>query len=135
MDLAGLEEAQQLDLLVEAHLTDLVEEERSALVGADDSGKVVDGAGECAAAVPEEVALEHVAGNGGTDEHGEWLLRARRRFVHFACDDLFAGASLTSDQNGEKRGSNPSGEFRQLAHLRRHKHIALKHQALLNRPK
>ena len=59
--LAGLEEAQQLGLDVEAGVADFVEEERAAGGGADDALEVLDGAGEGAAAVAEQLRVQHVA--------------------------------------------------------------------------
>ena len=61
MDLAALEEAQQLRLDGGIEVADFVEEQRAALGGADDAGKRVDGAGERAAAVAEQLALDEVA--------------------------------------------------------------------------
>ena len=79
-DFAGLEEAEELRLEVEAELADFVEEQRAAAGGADDAGVVAVGAGEGAAAVAEELALEHVARHGGAVEGDERLVaRGRRR--------------------------------------------------------
>ena len=71
VDLALLEEAEQLGLEVEADVADLVEEERAAVGGADDAGERVVGAGEGALAMAEELALEHVARDGGAVEGDE----------------------------------------------------------------
>ena len=60
-DFAGLEEAEELGLQVEAELADLVEEQRAAARGADHAGVVAVGAGERAAAVAEQLAFEHLA--------------------------------------------------------------------------
>ena len=60
-DFAGLEEAEELRLQVEAHLADLVEKERAVACAADDAGVVAVGAGEGAAAVAEQLAFEQVA--------------------------------------------------------------------------
>ena len=78
MHFARLEKAQELHLKVEADLADLVEEERPAFVGANHPQEAVDGAGERAPAVPEQVAVQHVARHGGADEHAEVLAGARR---------------------------------------------------------
>ena len=60
-DFAGLEEAEQLWLQVEAELADFVEKERAVAGAADDAGVVAVGAGERAAAVAEQLAFEQVA--------------------------------------------------------------------------
>ena len=64
-DLARLEDAQELRLRVERHVADLVEEERPAVGELDEPGLVAVGAGERAAAVAEELALEEVVRDGG----------------------------------------------------------------------
>ena len=99
MDLAGLEEAEQLGLEVGADLGDLVEEQRAAVVGADDAGEVVDGAGEGAAAVAEQVAVERLARDGGADEGGERLLGAVGVVMDLAREDFLAGTGLAGDQH------------------------------------
>ena len=76
-DLAGLEEAEQLRLQVEAELADFVEEQRAVAGGANEAGVVAVGAGEGAAAVAEQLALEQVARDGGAVEGDERLAAAR----------------------------------------------------------
>ena len=65
MHFARLEEAQQLGLHVEPDLADLVEEQRAAGGTADDAREGLLRAGERAAAVAEQLAVEHVARHGG----------------------------------------------------------------------
>ena len=60
MHFARLEKAQQLGLDLEAGVADLVEEEGAAGGGADDALEVLGGAGEGAAAMAEELRVEHV---------------------------------------------------------------------------
>ena len=71
LDLAALEEPQQLRLQVEAEFTDLVDEQRATLGLADESLRVADGAGERATPIPEQLPFEHVARNGGDVERHE----------------------------------------------------------------
>ena len=97
--LAGLEEAQQLGLQVGADLADLVEEERAAFVGADDAEEAVDGAGEGAAAVAEEMAVERLARDGGADETANGFLARCERVVDLAREDFLAGAGLAGDEH------------------------------------
>ena len=61
VDLARVEQPEQLRLYVQVQLTDFVEEQRSALGGADDAGGMVLCAREGATPVSEEVAVEDVA--------------------------------------------------------------------------
>ena len=61
MDLGALEKAQELRLDRRVEVADFVEEERAALGGADDARERIDGAGERAAAMAEELALDELA--------------------------------------------------------------------------
>ena len=66
--LAALEHAQQLGLEVDRHVADLVEEERAAVRLAEAPGARRHRAGEGAALVAEELALEQLARDrGGVD--------------------------------------------------------------------
>ena len=58
---ALLQDAQQLHLQVQRQLADLVEEERAAVGAAEAARAVGDGAGEGAAHVAEELALDQVS--------------------------------------------------------------------------
>ena len=60
VNLVRFQEAQQLGLDVEAGIADLVEEQRAAGGRAYDAREVVDGAGERAAPVAEQLRIEHV---------------------------------------------------------------------------
>ena len=57
------------------------------------------GAGERAAAMAEQLALEHVAGHRRAVERDERLLRARGMRVNGAGQDLLAGAALAGDED------------------------------------
>ena len=59
---------------VERHVADLVEQQRAARGGADDAGEVLDGAGEGAAPMAEELRVEHVLRGGGAVEGDEGAL-------------------------------------------------------------
>ena len=58
---AGLEHAQQLDLQLERHLGDLVEEQRAAVGALEEALVLAVGAGEAALLVAEQLALDQVA--------------------------------------------------------------------------
>jgi hypothetical protein len=74
---ALLEDAEELDLEGGAHLADLVEEERAAVGEVEEAGLVGRGAGEGAADVPEELALEQVV--VGAEQFWVTKRAARRR--------------------------------------------------------
>jgi hypothetical protein len=96
-DLLSLEEAQQLRLQIERDLADLVEQQRAAGGAADDAGELRDGAGEGAAAVAEELAVERVARHGGAVERDERRRCARGRVVDDPRQDFLAGAGLARE--------------------------------------
>ena len=61
-------------------------------------GELPEGAGEGAAAVAGELAVEHVARDGGGVEGDEHLRGARRGVVDDVGEDLLAGARLAGDE-------------------------------------
>ena len=89
-----LEQPEELRLQVQADLANLVEEDGAASGVADDAGELGDGAGERAAAVAEELAVEHVARDGGAVKGDERLRRALRGVVDDVREDLLAGTRL-----------------------------------------
>ena len=94
MDLAGVEQPEQLRLYVQVQLTDFVEEQRSALGGADDAGGRVLCAREGATPVPEEVAVEHVARHPLAVVRNEGLVGGSGMVVNRACEQFLARAGL-----------------------------------------
>ena len=96
MNLAAFEEAQELRLDGRLELADLVEEQRAALGRADDARKRVDRAGERAAPVAEELALDELARHGGAVERHERSALDRAVLVDQARDDFLAGAGLAA---------------------------------------
>src|SRR5262249_18085197 len=64
-DLAGLDDAQELDLQAHRQLADLVEEHGAAVGALEEAGLVAAGAGEGAALVAEELALDQRFAEGG----------------------------------------------------------------------
>src|SRR4029453_9462092 len=65
LELALLQHAEQLPLQLERELPHLVEEDRAAVGEGESPVAPGGGAGEGAALVPEELALDERAGNGG----------------------------------------------------------------------
>ncbi len=81
-------------------LGDLVEEERAAVGFLEQALARADGAGERAARVAEQLALEQrLADRRAVDGH-ERARRALAVGVHRARDQLLAGAALARDQHG-----------------------------------
>ena len=81
-----LERAQHLGLRLEAHVADLVEEQRAAVGQLELAAAIGDRAGERALHVPEQLALDQLLGNRGAvhlDERAAcaggcsaWMVRA-----------------------------------------------------------
>ena len=104
-DLLGLQHAQELGLGIQGHVADLIEEE-GAMVGQLDEARLVTiGAGEGAASVPEELALEEVLRDGRAVDGLEAPL-APREAVERAGHDLLAGARLAEHHAGELGGGD-----------------------------
>src|SRR4029079_19256554 len=70
-ELTLLEHAQELHLELDRHVADLVQEEGAAGGGLEAAGAALGRAGERAALVAEELALEQVARDGGAVERDE----------------------------------------------------------------
>jgi hypothetical protein len=73
LEFAALEEAEQLGLNGERELSDLVEEERPPVRSFDAAGAGLDGSGEGAAGVSEELGLEKRLGDRSAVEHRQGL--------------------------------------------------------------
>jgi hypothetical protein len=71
LELAALQEAEELGLDGEGELADLVEKECAAVRGFDAAGAGLHGSGEGAAGVAEELGFKECFGDGGAVEHGE----------------------------------------------------------------
>ena len=117
MDFVVVEEAQQLGLDVEAEVADLVEEQRAAGGGADDAGERDVGAGEGAAAVAEQLALEHVARHRAAVERLERAVGAVRGAVDDAREHFLAGAGLAGEEDGDWCAGDAAGDAEQVGDL------------------
>ena len=101
-----LQHAQQLDLRALGNLADLVEEERAAVGLLEAPLAPRDRAGERAALVAEELALEQPLGERRAVQADERLVRARRRGVDRLGDELLAGAALAGDEHARAAGAD-----------------------------
>ncbi len=119
LDLALLQDAQELDLHRRAELADLVEEQRAAVGGGEQPGAIAHRAGERAAHVAEQLALEQRVGDRADVDADERPLVARRQVVQRARHHLLAGARLAGDQHRRLRRGDLAQELEQPLHRRR----------------
>ena len=96
---ARLEKPQQLRLQLEAELADLVEEQRAVPGGTNHARVVAIGAGERAAAMAEQLALEHLPRDRRAVERHERLVGADRIAMDGAGQDLLAGAAFAGNED------------------------------------
>src|SRR5437016_8552570 len=101
-----LEDAQELRLERRRDVADLVQENRAAVGLREVPGCVADRAGESAAHVPEELALEQRLGWRAAVDGQERPLAARAVRVDGACDELLAGAALAEEEHRAAPGRN-----------------------------
>ena len=99
LELALLERAQELHLHLERDLADLVEEQRAAVGELEAAGAVADRAGERAALVAEQLALDEAFGDRRAVDLDERAVLARRAEVQRAGDELLARAALAGDEH------------------------------------
>src|SRR5262249_11516459 len=100
-DLARFERAQQLRLKLERQLADFLEEERSAVCFFEDASARVRRAGERAALVAEELALDQARGDRAAVDGDERAVRARRLRVQRAREHFFSDAALAFEEHGD----------------------------------
>ncbi len=115
-ELPALEHAEELRLQREVELADLVEEERAVAGGLEVAHLPARRAGEGAALVPEELALEEGSGDGAAVEADEGPVGARARRVDRLGDDLFARAGLAGQQDVHAGRRDPTRERKHLDH-------------------
>ena len=102
--ISSSERAQHLGLRLQAHVTDLVEEQ-SATIGAFKSpalfGRNVRSAapGGSAVTISEELRLDVVLGDRGTVQFNEDAVFAQAFGVHSAADQLLASTALAEDEH------------------------------------
>jgi hypothetical protein len=95
-----LEDAKQLHLQVHGDVPHLVEEERAVVRRLEAAYPIAHSAGERAADVAEELALEQLAGERGGVHGDERAGLARRVGVDHPRGHLLAGAALARDEHG-----------------------------------
>ncbi len=97
---ALLQDPQQLHLHGDAHVADLVEEQRAALGDLEAPLARGDGTGERALLVTEQLGLEQVGGNRAAVDRDERAVAARAELMNGARGDFLAGAGFAEQQNG-----------------------------------
>jgi hypothetical protein len=107
-----LQHPQELRLAREAELPDLVEQHRAALGGLEHPRARRERAGERAALVPEELALDQGLGDGGAVDHPERRPRARAGLVDEARDERLARAALAEQEHGGVAARELGNELR-----------------------
>jgi hypothetical protein len=99
LELALLQDTQQLRLQRRAHGADLVEEDGAAVSERELAFLGRRGARERAANVAEELRFEERFGNGGAIDPDQRHIALRAAIVNRARDQLLAGAGLAGDQH------------------------------------
>ncbi len=99
LELALLEDAEQLGLGLQGQLADLVEEERAAVGQLEAADAPGDGAGEGALLVAEQLALDEPGGEGGAVDLDQRPGGAPAVRVDRPGDQLLAGAGLAGDEH------------------------------------
>ena len=96
---ALLENAQQLHLHVDAHVADLVQEQRAAVGELEAPNARGQRAREGAFLVTEQLALEQLARNRAAVDRDERPARARGQLMNAPGDQLFAATGLAANQH------------------------------------
>ncbi len=111
--------AQQLDLCERWQVPHFVEEQRAVIGRLEQAGARGGGPRECAAHVPEQLALDEIHRDRGTIDGDERVVHTRRMAVNCARGELFTGAALAQDEHGRGGGRDADGEPIHLLHGRR----------------
>src|SRR4029079_6889642 len=104
LDLALLEDAQELDLHVARQVTDLVEEQGAAVGGLEAALAARGGSGEGPLLVAEQLRLEDALRDGGAVDRHERPAGARAVLVDAAGQELLVAAALAEEQRGRLAG-------------------------------
>ena len=108
LDLALLQRAQDLGLGAQAHVADLVEEQRAAVGLRELAGAGLDRARVAALHRAEQLALDELFGDRGAVHLDERALGALAGVVQRARHQLLAGAALAADQHARRVSAPPA---------------------------
>ena len=116
VELALLQHAQQLGLQLDRQVADFVEEDRAGVGHLEFAGAPLGRAGERAALVPEQLALEQAMRNRGAVDGDERRAPSRRFEMNRARDQLLAGAALAAEQDGRVVGDHAPDQLINFLH-------------------
>src|SRR5262249_5600823 len=111
-----LQIAEQLRLELRGEIPDLVEEDRPAPRRLEATGLVLPRAGERAAHVSEELALEEMLGERGARDGDERALAPGAPVVDRRCQDVLAGSALAAEQDDDVRTGCLAGRGERRLH-------------------
>src|SRR3989454_4926031 len=106
-ELSVLQQLQQLGLQRHLHLTDFVQEQRSAVCHLDPPGLGTPGASESSLLISEQFALQQRARNGGTTDLYELTLGPGGTAGGFLGKDFFSRGPLSPKQKKDAGASSP----------------------------
>jgi hypothetical protein len=116
---ARLQHAQQLDLQVQRHLGDLVQEQRASARALEKALVLAVRAREAALLVAEDLRLDQVRRDRPAVDRQERLGAPARQVVHRARDHLLAAAALARDEHRHRRARHAQDLLVHAAHARR----------------
>src|SRR5688572_29127893 len=97
-------------------IPDLVEKDRAVVSCLELADLELVGTGEGASLVTEQLALQELPRHGGAVDLDEWPSPAGGEVVDRAGDELFAGAGLARDQNGDVDAGRLAKDLARLQH-------------------
>ena len=116
LERAALQYAQDFRLRRGRHVADFIEENRALVALLEFADALHGGAGERAAFMAEEFALEQLFGNRGAIDRQKRLRAAVAVMINRAGDKFLAGAALTGDERGGIRRRHLADELEDLLH-------------------
>jgi len=116
LELAFLEHSEQFYLKGRGKVADPVEEERSGFGLFDSAYSGLDGAGECALFMSEQLASEQILTERGAVDLHERPLRPEAGIVHRVCDQLLTGSRFTANYDGGVSGGDLVNRAVDLSH-------------------
>ena len=118
LELMLLEHAEQFELQLGRGGVDFIEEDGAGVGGLEAAGAVGHGAGERAADVPEQFALQQVFGQGAAVDADERAAASRAEPVNGLGDQFLARARLAQQQHGGVRAGHLAREPIDVLHRR-----------------
>ena len=111
-----MQHAQNFRLRSGRHVADFVQKNRAFAALLEFADALHCGAGERAAFMAEEFALEQLFGNRGAIDRKKRLLAAVAVMINRAGDEFLAGAAFTGDERGGVAGGHLADELENLLH-------------------